>query len=69
MLTASGYIESAVGGVVQPESALQTIVALLQFAPMIVWALVLVVAAFYRLDKKYAKIMADLAEREARGEM
>lgn len=69
MLTASGYIESAVGGVVQPESALQTIVSLLQFAPMIVWVLVLVVAAFYRLDKKYAKIMADLAEREARGEM
>lgn len=69
LLTANGYIESAVGGVTQPESALNIIVSLLQYGPMVVWALVLLVAVFYKLDKKYDKIMADLAEREARGEL
>ncbi len=39
------------------------------WAPIIIWGIVAVVLLFYHLDKKYPKIMADLAEREARGEM
>ena len=69
LLTSSGYISSAVGGVSQPQEALDTIVNLLKYGPLIVWILVLVVSIFYKLDKKYPQIMAELAEREARGEM
>ena len=53
----------------QPQEALDAIVAILKFGPLIVWVLVLIVAFLYKLDKKYPKIMAELAEREARGEM
>lgn len=69
MLTASGYITSVGGGVIQPKSALDTIVNLLKFGPLVVWGIVLVVTIFYQLDKKYAQIMEDLSEREAKGEM
>ena len=69
LLTASGYISSVGGGAVQPQEALDAIVAILKFGPLIVWVLVLIVAFLYKLDKKYPKIMAELAEREARGEM
>lgn len=69
LLTASGYINSVAGGAVQPDSALNAIVSMLKFGPMLVWVLVLVVTACYQLDKKYDKIMAELTLREARGEM
>ena len=69
LLTSSGYISSVGGGAVQPQEALNAIVAILKFGPLIVWVLVLIVAFLYKLDKKYPKIMAELAEREARGEM
>lgn len=69
LLTASGYISSVGGGAVQLQEALDAIVAILKFGPLIVWVLVLIVAFLYKLDKKYPKIMAELAEREARGEM
>lgn len=69
LITANGYINSVTGGAVQPDSALQTIVSLLQFGPLAVWILVLVVTAFYQLDKKYASIMEELSQREARGEL
>ena len=69
LLTSSGYISSVGGGAVQPREALNAIVAILKFGPLIVWVLVLIVAFLYKLDKKYPKIMAELAEREARGEM
>lgn len=69
LLTSSGYISSAVGGAQQPQEALDTIVNLFKFGPLVVWVLVIVVMALYQLDKKYPQIMRDLAEREARGEM
>ena len=34
-----------------------------------IWAIIIAVLAVYKLDKKYDQIMADLAEREARGEV
>lgn len=69
LLTTSGYISSVVGGVQQPQEALDTIVGLLKFGPLVVWILVFVVTLLYQLDKKYPQIMKELAEREARGEM
>ncbi len=69
MLSASGYIASVTGGVQQPQEALDTIITLLKFGPVVVWGIVLVITILYQLDKKYDKIMADLAVREANGEM
>ena len=69
LLTTSGYISSVAGGVQQPQEALDTIVGLLKFGPLVVWILVFVVTLLYQLDKKYPQIMKELAEREARGEM
>lgn len=70
LLGLSGYISSTSDvAVTQPESALQMIVNLFKFAPMILFALVIIVMLLYRLDKNYSKIMSDLMEREARGEL
>ncbi|OOB79565.1 MAG: sugar transporter [Epulopiscium sp. Nuni2H_MBin001] len=68
-LTASGYVSSTTGGAVQPDSALDAIVSLYQWAPLLVWAAVFVCGLFYGLDKMYPQIMKELGEREARGEM
>ena len=64
----SGYISSTSGSAVQPQSALDTIVSIYSYGPLIVWAIVILVMLFYKLDKIYPTIMAELAEREARGE-
>ena len=40
-----------------------------QWGPILIWAVAIIVLAFYKLDKIYPNIMKDLAEREARGEM
>ena len=69
LLSLGGYISTASGGVTQPDSALDMIVNIYKVGPLIVAGGVLLVLLFYHLDKKYPKIMADLAEREARGEM
>ncbi|WP_317854248.1 glycoside-pentoside-hexuronide (GPH):cation symporter [Chakrabartyella piscis] len=69
LLTVGGYVSSTTGGATQPQEALDTIVRLYEWGPMIVWAVVLILGAFYSLDKLYPKVMSDLAEREARGEM
>lgn len=60
---------STTGGATQPQEALDTIVRLYEWGPMIVWLVVLLLGLFYGLDKIYPKVMAELAEREARGEM
>ena len=54
---------------VQPDSALQMITNLLKFAPMILFAGVLIVMLLYKLDKRYPAIMEELREREKRGEL
>lgn len=45
------------------------IIAIYEFGPVIIWGVAVVVLLFYKLDKIYSKVMADLAEREARGEL
>lgn len=39
------------------------------YGPIILWGAVVIVLLFYKLDKQYDTIMADLKEREARGEL
>ena len=45
------------------------IVNIYKVGPLVIWAIIIAVLAVYKLDKKYDQIMADLAEREARGEV
>ena len=74
MLDISGYTSSIdgveVGGLItQPSSALQMIQNIYLYGPLIIWAIAVVVLLLYKLDKKYASIMTELEEREARGEL
>lgn len=69
LLSASGYISSTGTEVVQPDSALQMIVLLFKFAPIILFLGVLITMLFYKLDKKYPMIIKELMEREERGEL
>lgn len=69
LLSLSGYISSTAGSAVQPESAINMIVNLYKFAPLVVWIITIVTLLLYRLDKKYPAIMEELKDREARGEL
>lgn len=69
MLTASGYVTSSGGSVAQPQTAIDTILNIYKFGPILVWVIAVVVLIFYNLDKKIPAIMEELSEREARGEM
>ena len=68
-LSLAGYVTSSSGTAVQPDSALHMIVNIYKVGPLIVAAGVIVVLLFYQLDKKYDRIMEELMEREARGEI
>ncbi|MDR1349274.1 MAG: glycoside-pentoside-hexuronide (GPH):cation symporter [Zoogloeaceae bacterium] len=68
-LSLAGYVSSTGGGAVQPESAVQMIIRVYEFGPMIMWAIVITTLALYQLDKKYPAIMRELIEREAKGEL
>lgn len=67
LLSAAGYISSSAGNIQQPDSAIQMIINVYRFAPMVVWVSVIITLALYKLDKMYPKIMEELAEREANG--
>lgn len=70
LLSYSGYISSTGGIVVsQPDSALSMIVLIYRLAPLTIWAVIFVISLLYKLDKKYPKIITELAQREARGEL
>lgn len=68
-LSLAGYVASSSGIADQPQSALDMIVNIYKVGPLVVAGGVILVLAFYKLDKKYEDIMKTLAEREARGEM
>ena len=69
LLDQSGYISSASGAAVQPATALEMIVSLYKFGPILISAVIIVVLLGYKLDKMYPAIMSELTEREARGEL
>lgn len=73
MSAAFGWILSWAGydGVlaVQSETTIRTISALFVWGPIIVWGVTAVILLFHRLEKEYPAIMAELAAREARGEL
>lgn len=69
LMSLAGYISTSTGTVSQPESALNMIIQIYKIGPMIVAGGVLIVLLFYKLDEKYADIMKELIDREARGEL
>ena len=50
-------------------SAINSIINIYMFGPLLIFVGVLIVGLLYQLDKKYPAIMKELAEREARGEL
>lgn len=69
LLSAAGYISSTAGNIVQPDSAVHMIIDIYKFGPMVVWTVVIITLFLYKLDKQYPKIMDELMEREAHGEL
>ena len=69
LMSLAGYISTSTGAVSQPESALNMIIQIYKIGPMIVAGGVLIVLLFYKLDEKYADIMKEFIDREARGEL
>ena len=69
MLTLGGYLSTTTGLTSQPQSALDMIVRIYKFGPLVIWAIIIIVLFLYQLDKKYDQIMQDLAQREACGEL
>ncbi len=69
LMSLAGYISTSTGVASQPQGALSMIVQIYKFGPVIVAGGVLLVLIFYKLDEKYADIMKELIEREARGEL
>ena len=69
LLSMSGYISSSSGNVIQSQSAIDMIVQIYMYGPIIVWVIIIVSLLLYKLDKIYPKIMKDLVEREAAGKL
>lgn len=69
LLSYAGYVSSTTGSAVQPQSAIDMVVNVYMWGPIIVWVIVLVILLMYKLDKQYPQIMKDLIEREAKGQL
>ncbi len=67
LLARAGYISSMGIEVAQPESALAAIQNIYHFGIILIWGVAAIILIFWQLDKKYPKIMKELAEREAKG--
>ena len=65
----SGFVTSTTGGAVQTAEALSMIQNLYVWAPIIVFGVLGIVCLFNRLETQLPAIMAELKEREARGEL
>lgn len=68
LLSYAGYVSSATASAAQPQSAIDMIVALYEYGPLVIWAIVIVILYCYKLDQLYPRIMRDLVARAARGE-
>ena len=69
LLELGGYVSTTQGAAVQPQSAIDMIVNIYKFGPLLVWIVAIIVLTLYQLDKKYDNIMKDLAMREAQGQL
>ena len=69
MLNHAGYLSSTGGNMAQPGSAVDMIRNIYVWGPTLIWIVAVIVLIVYKLDKKYPKIMEELGEREARGEL
>ena len=69
LLSYAGYVASASGAVQQSEQVIDMILHIYMYGPIFVWAVLMAILFWYKLDKIYPQIMNDLAEREARGEL
>lgn len=69
LLSMAGYVSATNGAQVQPQSAINMIIDIYKFGPMIVWIVILIVLYLYKLDKQYPKIMEELNEREFKKEL
>ena len=65
----AGYVSTTGGTVVQPDSAINMIVNIYKWGPLLVFAGYVILLLLYKLEKRYPEIMKELAEREARGEL
>ena len=76
----SGFTQAIMGGILtmaafdgmkataaeQTAEAIQTIEAFYLYIPIALWAIMFIIAAFYKLDKTYDKMMKELLERESK---
>lgn len=69
LLSAAGYISTSTGSAAQPDSALNMIVNIYKFGPVLIALVAFITLALYKLDKAYPSIMKELIERESRGEL
>ena len=65
----SGYISSSTADAVQPQSAIDMIVHMYMYGMTLIWVILIVILLLYKLDKLYPRIMRDLVQREAHGEL
>lgn len=69
LLSYAGYVSSNTGSAVQPQSAIDMIINLYMWGPILVWVIIIIVLLLYKLDKMYPQIMRDLIKREAEGKL
>ena len=69
LLTFAGFQTSTGGFIAQNPATIQMISNIYFIGPLIIAILAFVTLLLYRLDKKYDKIVAELAVREANGEL
>lgn len=69
LLASAGFVEATTGGAVQTAAAQSMISTIYYWGPILIWAVAIIVLLLYKLDNKYPKIMEELHEREAHGEM
>ena len=63
LMSYAGYISSATASATQPQSAIDMIVMLYEYGPLVIWAIVILILYAYKLDKLYPTIMRDLIAR------
>ncbi|MCH4166918.1 MAG: MFS transporter [Megasphaera sp.] len=69
LLSLTGYVASSSGVVSQSQEAINMVVSIYKYAPILVWVILIFILVTYKLDKIYPQIMKDLVEREAKGEL